>query len=102
MAGAGTVVLMPLFEELLFRGFLYRGLADSRLGVAGAISIAAVLWAVLHFDRTLAGIALIFAMGLLYGWVRHKTDSLVLPIAFHMFYNLFLFGPAAFVAYHGG
>ena len=102
LAGAGSVVLMPSFEELLFRGFLYRGLARSRLGVVGAILITALLWAALHYNRPLGGLIQVFAMGLLFGWVRHKTDSVALPITMHMFFNLFLFVPAAFIAYHGG
>jgi CAAX protease family protein len=102
LAGIGVVVLGPLYEELLFRGFLYRGLAKSRLGVTGAIFVTSLLWAVLHYDRHWVGVALVFAMGIVYGWVRHRTDSVALPIAIHMYFNFFVFAPAAFVAYHGG
>ncbi len=42
------VVAAPLAEEIVFRGFMYRGLAASRLGVAGAILVPSAIWAAIH------------------------------------------------------
>lgn len=42
-----VVVIAPLTEEVVFRGFMYRGLAD-RWGAAPAVLITAGLWALAH------------------------------------------------------
>ena len=44
------VVGAPLFEETFFRGFLFKGLAASRLGTIGAIVLTAALWASIHLQ----------------------------------------------------
>ncbi len=82
------VVLGPLFEEVLFRGFMFAGLRHSRLGNPGAIVVTAVLWAAIHLQYDIYGIATIFAMGILLGVVRMKTGSLYLTFALHATVNL--------------
>jgi CAAX protease family protein len=42
------VVAAPLSEELLFRGFLYRGWARSPLAVVPAVVVFSALWAIAH------------------------------------------------------
>jgi uncharacterized protein len=79
----GAVIFAPIGEELLFRGFLYRGLAASRLGVAGAIALTALIWAGLHIDRTWLGFVEVFFCGLVWGWLRWRTGSTVSTIAVH-------------------
>jgi membrane protease YdiL (CAAX protease family) len=37
-----TAIITPLYEELLFRGLLYRGLSESRLGVTGSVLVTAI------------------------------------------------------------
>jgi membrane protease YdiL (CAAX protease family) len=37
----------PVTEEIVFRGFLYRGFSESRIGVAGTIALT-VAWALIH------------------------------------------------------
>jgi hypothetical protein len=78
-----VAVLAPIVEELVFRGFLYRGLAASRLGIVGAIFVTALLWTGLHIDRTWLGFAELFFSGLLLGWLRWRSDSTVTTIAVH-------------------
>lgn len=82
------VVLGPLFEEVLFRGFMFAGLRHSRVGKPGAIVVTAALWAAIHLQYDLYGIATIFAMGVLLGVVRQKSESLYLPFGLHAVVNL--------------
>ena len=44
------VVLAPVGEETLFRGFLYKGIAASRAGPIVAIIVSAIAWAPLHIQ----------------------------------------------------
>jgi membrane protease YdiL (CAAX protease family) len=83
-----VVVVAPVAEELFFRGFLHRGWAPSWLGVAGTIVVTSALWAALHQQYNATGILLIFLMGLIFGWMRQRSGSTVLPIVLHMFNNL--------------
>jgi uncharacterized protein len=80
-----NVVVGPICEEIVFRGFLYRGLAESPLGPWCAVVISSGLFAVLHFD----GVSMIwhYCCGLLYGWLRWRSRSTAVPIVAHVFNN---------------
>lgn len=81
------IVMAPIFEEILFRGFLFKGLANSFLGVVGAIIITAAIWGLIHVQYEAFFIALIFVWGLFFGWVRHKTGSVYVTIFLHAVAN---------------
>jgi uncharacterized protein len=81
------VVLAPIGEETLFRGFLYKGIADSRAGPIAAIITSAIAWAPLHFQYDWYGVVTIAVMGLLLGVIRHATGSLYLTMLLHALAN---------------
>ncbi len=83
-----VAVVAPIGEELIFRGFLYRGLAASRLGVSGTILATSLLWSSLHFERTWPGLAVLFFAGVAFGWLRWRSDSAITPIAVHGVNNI--------------
>ena len=82
-----VVLAAPFHEELTVRGFLYRGIASSRLGPVGAIVITAVLWSLLHVQYDWYGIAQIAVCGVLLGVARHRTGSMVPPMLMHILIN---------------
>ncbi len=84
----GIVVVAPIFEEIFFRGFLFQGIRYSRLGPVGAIGITSVVWAAVHLQYGLYGILTVFALGLLFGIARLKTDSIHLLMVMHSFVGL--------------
>jgi len=75
-------ILAPLQEEILFRGFLYRGLAPA-LGPAASIALLSAVWAALHVQYAPFFIAEIFALGLVFGWLRWLSGSTLLTILLH-------------------
>ncbi len=83
------VVIAPIYEELLFRGFIFKGLEHSRLGADGAIIISALSWTLIHFqyDRP-EHLVYIFMIGLVIGYSRARSGSIYVPIALHVFNNL--------------
>lgn len=83
-----AVLLAPVFEELLFRGFMYRGLAGSRAGAAGAVVLTSLAWSLIHVQYDIYWIAMIFVLGLLLGWARHRTGSTLVAIVLHAANNL--------------
>jgi len=82
------VVLAPLGEETLFRGFLYQGIAASRAGPIGAIIVSSVVFALLHVQYDWYGIVAVAATGLFLGVVRYWTGSLLLTMLLHGVANL--------------
>jgi membrane protease YdiL (CAAX protease family) len=82
------IVVAPIFEEILFRGFLFQGIRYSRSGPIGAIGITSFFWAVIHLQYDVYGIATLFVLGLLLGIVRIKTDSIYLLMVMHSLTSL--------------
>jgi membrane protease YdiL (CAAX protease family) len=83
---ASAVVVDPICEEVFWRGFVYRGLASSTLGPAGAILVISPIFALLHLDGLFA-IVWHLQCAILYGWLRWYSGALTAPIAAHMFGN---------------
>lgn len=88
------VVAAPVFEELLFRGFLFRGLEASRIGGVGAVVVTAAVWAAIHLQYDLFHLGLVFLMGLFLGMVRCRTGSTSLTVLLHAATNLVATGQA--------
>jgi membrane protease YdiL (CAAX protease family) len=83
------VVLAPLEEETLFRGFLYKGIAASRAGPVVAIIASAVAWALMHVQYDWYGIVSVAAIGVYLGVVRYKAASVLLTMLLHAIANGF-------------
>lgn len=83
------VVFAPIFEELLFRGFLYPLLARS-LGPWPGIVFTALLFGLLHGAQNhwaWQPIMLIGAAGVAFGYARYKTGSTTAGFLMHAAYN---------------
>ncbi len=81
------IIAAPVFEELFFRGFMFRGIQASRLGSSGAVLITAFVWGAIHLQYDVYGIATVVAIGILLGIARARTDSTLLVIAMHALAN---------------
>ncbi|MET0905954.1 MAG: type II CAAX endopeptidase family protein [Tardiphaga sp.] len=76
-------------EEILTRGFLYRGWSESFLRPVGAIVLSSLVWTAMHaqyYDPFL--FSQVFSMGLLFGYLRYRTGSTWLTIYLHALNNL--------------
>ena len=83
-----AVIVAPAGEEIIFRGFLFRGFATSRRSAWPAIVIISMLWAGLHIQYDWAGMLQIFIIGLFLGWVRLTSGSVLLTFLLHALFNL--------------
>jgi len=81
--------LGPIAEELIFRGFLYTRLSQTKLGVPGTIVVTALVWGVIHYNYTPAEIVLLVFAGLLLGLARYQTRSVITPLLMHMVWNIY-------------
>jgi uncharacterized protein len=84
----GAIVVAPAGEEIMFRGFLFRGWARSDRSAWLAIIVISVLWAGLHVQYDWTGVAQIFAIGLFLGWMRWRSGSTLLTFVLHALFNL--------------
>lgn len=82
------VVLAPLFEEVLFRGFLFKSFMSTFLGKNGTIVITAVLFAIIHAQYDWIVMLNVLSVGLLFGYARAKSGSLLPPLIIHFMFNL--------------
>ena len=82
-----AVLVAPLLEELLFRGFLLPGWTASRLGPTGAIGLSSALWALGHMQYDVFGMAHVFCLGVLLGWLRLHSGSIFTPMILHTLQN---------------
>ena len=80
-----VVIVTPIAEELLFRGYILDSIKRMH-GDWPAIIGSALLFALVHFN--LFGMVPIIMAGVIYGWLRIKTGSLLPSIACHMMWNL--------------
>jgi membrane protease YdiL (CAAX protease family) len=80
-------LLGPFLEELFFRGCLYRAVRR-RMNVLSAALISSFVFALMHGYFFL--FFYVFLVGLSLAYLYEKTGSLVAPLSFHMFNNLFV------------
>lgn len=89
----GSFLVVPIVEELFFRGYMQTRLTED-LGAGAAIWITAVSFSLAHtqyfgLEPLTLGlfVALLFG-SLLLSWARHVTGSLLPPLVAHMLGNV--------------
>lgn len=83
------VIAAPVFEECLFRGFLFSGLQNSYLGTGAAIVISSAFWAMIHTQYGSFELITLFVLGIVLAVSRIASGSLYVPIILHASNNLF-------------
>ena len=87
-AWLAVVAVAPLFEEAMFRGFMFQGFLRTRLGPALAIILPAIWWGSLHAQYGVFDRGVIMVLGVVLATVRYKTGSLYAPLVMHVTWNL--------------
>ena len=82
-----VAVLAPIFEEILFRGIILKGMLNRGVEPMKAIIFSSLIFGIIHGNpwQFLGA----FLLGLVLGFVYYKTRSLLLPILLHAFNNFF-------------
>jgi len=78
-----TAIIIPIFEEILFRGFLLSGLRFF-MGSYAAILVSAAVFAFMHEPQAAIPV---FAVGCILGYLKERTGSLYSSILGHMVHN---------------
>jgi membrane protease YdiL (CAAX protease family) len=82
-----VIVIGPAGEEILFRGFMFRGFVRRDRNPMLAIIVISALWTILHIQYDWFGMLQVFVIGLLLGWLRLKSGSTILTILLHGLMN---------------
>ncbi len=78
------IVIAPIMEEIVFRGFLQPALKNS-FGGRYAILVSASLFAAVHMD--VFAFFQIFILGMLLGYLFEKTQTLAASVFVHILHN---------------
>lgn len=85
LIAVAAVLIGPIFEEIFFRGFIYRNLRDLT-GPGAAMVISALLFGLVHLQAPL--IVPLAALGIVLAFLFERSGSLLVPIAVHALWNL--------------
>jgi membrane protease YdiL (CAAX protease family) len=85
-----VVIIGPTAEELVFRGLILFKLEKMKFTAEWLIVvIISAGWAAIHINYSIEVISVIFIFGLLLGFAKLKSNSLVTPILMHILWNLY-------------
>ena len=96
------VLLAPVLEETIFRGYIYPVVARS-FGITAGILVTGTLFGLLHASQLWGGwaqIALLVLVGIVFTYARARTHTVLASYLLHVSYNSFLF-LGFIVASHG-
>jgi membrane protease YdiL (CAAX protease family) len=88
-----SVILAPVVEETVFRGYIYPVVARTFGVVAGIVGTGTV-FGLLHAEQLWGGwaqIALLVAVGIVFTWVRAAKGTVFASYLLHVSYNSLLF-----------
>ena len=80
-------VLTPAWEEIIFRGLLYRGVEKSRLGTAGAVVVTAIAFSLCHFRPSWFDVLYLTCNGIGFALLRARSGSVLPSMAVHGLVN---------------
>jgi membrane protease YdiL (CAAX protease family) len=86
---AMAVLVAPLVEETVFRGYLYPLFAKS-FGVANSVIITGILFGLMHGAQlgwTWSLVLVLIAVGVIFTFVRARTGSVFASFLLHLGYN---------------
>jgi membrane protease YdiL (CAAX protease family) len=89
-----AVVLAPITEELMFRGWIYTSLRFS-FGLWPAILVSAALFGGAHYEDTHLYALAVFPVGIALAAIRERTGSVKASMLFHAVNNFIAFCAAA-------
>ena len=81
-----VAVLIPLVEEVIYRGVVLRRLLEA-FSPGAAVFLSALIFGLIHADPMQSTYT--FCMGLLIGWLMVRTGSLQLAVWVHIIFNLY-------------
>ncbi|MGD7048778.1 CPBP family intramembrane metalloprotease [Rossellomorea marisflavi] len=88
LAVFSSVIVSPIYEEVLYRGFIYPTLRN-RFGVKKAIVFSALIFSLVHLP-SIDILPVNFVNGLVFAILYERTNSIYVPMVAHALFNLSL------------
>lgn len=85
IAFVSASIISPVYEEIFYRGFLYR-LLRSKLGIATGMLVSSFIFMIVHLP-TYNVLPVTFVSGLIFSWTYEKTGSVIPGIIIHGTFN---------------
>ncbi len=85
---ATGIIVAPLAEEFIFRGYIY-GVLRRNLGIIPSILVTSLLFASIHLN--LSALPALFLLGICLTLAYENTGSLVVPMLMHAGFNFLTF-----------
>jgi membrane protease YdiL (CAAX protease family) len=83
------VIILPIIEEIFFRGVIFSALTEVS-GIKIGLILQAILWAVIYFD--ISALPIRFVSGLVLAYVYYRSKSLLPSIVIHSLLNILIIG----------
>jgi membrane protease YdiL (CAAX protease family) len=97
-----SVTLAPLFEETIFRGYIYPVVART-FGVMPGIIFTGLIFGLMHASQlggNVPQVALLVSVGIVFTAARARTGTVLASYLLHVSYNSFI-AAAFLIASHG-
>ncbi len=82
-----TIVVVPIIEEIVFRGLFYK-LLRSYFSIVPSMLVSSIIFSIVH-KNILVSIVL-FSLGLILCYSYERYKSLIYPIVIHSLFNLLM------------
>jgi membrane protease YdiL (CAAX protease family) len=82
-----VLVIAPIVEEVIFRGYMYR-ILKSRIPIIFAMIISSTLFSLIHFN--VLSYILLFVLSIFLTYIYERDGSIICPIIIHSLFNLMM------------
>jgi uncharacterized protein len=88
LAMLSSVIVSPVYEEILYRGFLYPTIRNT-FGIKKAILLSSLIFSLVHLP-SLDILPVNFINGIVFALLYERTNSIYVPIIAHALFNFCL------------
>ena len=82
-----VLVIAPIVEEVIFRGYIYR-ILKSKIPIIFATIISSTLFALVHYN--VLSYILLFVLSIFLTYIYERNGSIICPIIIHSLFNLMM------------
>jgi membrane protease YdiL (CAAX protease family) len=82
-----VLIIAPVVEEIIFRGYIYR-ILKTKIPIMFAIIISSTLFSLIHYN--VLSFILLFVLSIFLTYIYERNGSIMCPIIIHSLFNLMM------------
>ena len=82
-----VLIIAPVVEEIIFRGYIYR-ILKTKVPIMFAIIISSILFSFIHYN--VLSFILLFVLSIFLTYIYERNGSIMCPIIIHSLFNLIM------------